>query len=41
VVANGVVLDKLKPKIPQIKKNGPIKIAKNDFPRNQRGGWRI
>jgi hypothetical protein len=41
VVANGVVLDKLKPKITQIKKNNPIKIGKNDFPKKQSGGWRF
>lgn len=42
VVANGVVMDKLKPKIPQIKKsNNPITMAKSDFPTKQKGGWRF
>ena len=42
VVANGVVLDKLKPKSKVIKSNNPIKISNHsDFPRNTRGGWKI
>lgn len=42
VVANGVVMDKLKPKIAQLKNsNSPIKIASKDFPIKQRGGWRF
>lgn len=41
VVANGVVMDKLKPKIPQIKNKNPITMAKSDFPKSQRAGWRF
>lgn len=41
VVANGVVMDKLKPKIPQIKNKNPITMAKSDFPTKQKGGWRF
>lgn len=41
VVANGVVLDKLKPKPIKQKNNNPIRVAKSEFPKNQRGGWKF